>query len=151
MKKIGLGQLIGIIANVGVIGGILFLAIEVRQNNDLMEEEAQRARGESVREAYYQMADNGELAAIWVKESNGETLTAVEAVRLTSWYLRGLFGYQTSFQQLPREDLEPMTNWFRLRYQSSPTWRSMWEQNRATFVPDFVRFMEENVVDGNYE
>ena len=34
MKKIDLGQTIGILANIGVIAGIVFLAIEVSQNND---------------------------------------------------------------------------------------------------------------------
>jgi len=146
LKRLDFAQTITILANVGVIAGIVFLAVEIRQNNELMAEEAQRARGESVREGYSQLAENGELAAILVKENGGEPLTAVEEVRLGSWYIRGLFGYQTSFQQLPRDELEPMTSWFRLRYQVSPTWRIVWEQNRSTLHPDFVRFMEENVV-----
>ena len=145
MKKLDLGQSVTVLANLGVIAGILLLVLEIRQNNDLMAEEAQRARAESIREAYVQLADNGELAAIWVKETDGGELTAVEEVRLGSWYIRGLVGYQTSYQQLPREELEPMTNWFRRRYQTSPTWRTTWEQNRDTFQPDFVQFMEERV------
>ena len=36
MKKIDLGQTIGILANVGVIAGIVFLAVELRQNNELL-------------------------------------------------------------------------------------------------------------------
>ena len=36
MKKIDLGQTITILANVGVIAGIVFLAIELRQNNEYM-------------------------------------------------------------------------------------------------------------------
>ena len=36
MKKIDLGQAIGILANVGVIAGIVFLAVELRQNNELL-------------------------------------------------------------------------------------------------------------------
>ena len=145
MKKPDVGQLVSILANLAVFAGILLLVVEIRQNNDLMAEEAQRARGESIREAYTQMADNGELAAIWVKEMNGEELTAVEEVRLGSYYIRGLFGFQTSHQQLPREELEPMTNWFRDRYQTSPTWRKTWDQSRNTFSPDFVLFMEESI------
>ena len=35
MKKIELGQLIQIVANLGVIAGIVFLAVELRQNNRL--------------------------------------------------------------------------------------------------------------------
>ena len=36
MKKIHLGQSVQIIANLGVIAGIIFLAIEIHQNNQLM-------------------------------------------------------------------------------------------------------------------
>ena len=88
-----------------------------------MAEEAQRARAESIREANVQMADNGELAAIWVKEHDSGELTAVEEFRLSSFYMRGLIGYQTSYQQLPLEELGPMSGWFRQQYLTSPTWR----------------------------
>lgn len=36
MKKIDLGQAIGILANVGVIAGIVSLGMELRQNNELV-------------------------------------------------------------------------------------------------------------------
>lgn len=36
MAKIDLGQTIQVLANVGVIAGIIFLAVEIRQNNRLM-------------------------------------------------------------------------------------------------------------------
>ncbi len=89
MKKLDVGQLASILANLGVIAGILLLVVEIRQNNNLVAEEAQRACGESIREGYTQMADNGELAAIWAKEEKGEALTDVEEIRLGSWYIRG--------------------------------------------------------------
>ena len=47
MKKIDLGQTITILANIGVIAGIGFLALEVHQNNELMSAEARRSRTES--------------------------------------------------------------------------------------------------------
>jgi len=36
LKKIDLGQAIGILANAGVIAGIVFLGMELRQNNELV-------------------------------------------------------------------------------------------------------------------
>ena len=36
MKKTDLGQAIQVLANVGVIAGIVFLAVETRQNNQLL-------------------------------------------------------------------------------------------------------------------
>ena len=46
MKKIDLGQTITILANVGVIAGIVFLAIELRQNNELLGQQARIASNE---------------------------------------------------------------------------------------------------------
>ena len=40
MKKLDLGQTITILANIGVIAGIVFLGLEIRQNNELMAAEA---------------------------------------------------------------------------------------------------------------
>lgn len=40
MKKIDLGQAVGILANIGVIAGIIFLVFELQQNNKLLRAEA---------------------------------------------------------------------------------------------------------------
>ena len=37
MKKIDLGQTLNTLANVGVIAGIVFLGLELSQNNDILE------------------------------------------------------------------------------------------------------------------
>ena len=148
MKKIGLGQTITILVTICVIAGILFLAVEVRQKNEPMRDEAKRAPAESIRDARTQVAENGELAAIVVKELDGENLNVVEKYQLSSYFMRGLVAYQTSYQQLPREEVERMANYFRRTYQTSPTWRTTWEQKRDTFQPDFVQFIEQNVVNG---
>ena len=42
MKRIDLGKTVTLIANVGVIGGILLLAYELRQNNELKAAEARK-------------------------------------------------------------------------------------------------------------
>jgi len=39
MKRIDLGQTIGILANLGVIAGIVFLAVEIGQNQAALEEQ----------------------------------------------------------------------------------------------------------------
>ncbi len=147
MKKLNLGQTVGILANIGVIAGIVFLGIELRQNNDLMREEAERARSESIREGSTLVVENRELAEILVKESEGDELTAVEGLQLEHYHLRALVGYSISFRQLPTESLEAMANYFRRIYQASPAWRRMWDQWGDTFEPDFIQFMEENIVN----
>ena len=147
MKKLDVSQTISIIANVGVIAGIAFLAIEVRQNNELMADEAVRARADSIRQGYSQFVETPELTDIYIRERNGEALTEAEAFRMGAHFMRGLVGYQTAFQQLPREALDAYKSWWRLQARSNPSFRSAWAEWRVTFQPGFVEFMEENVVN----
>jgi len=44
MKKIDLGQAIGVLANLGVITGIVFLAYETHQNSELLELQVRAAQ-----------------------------------------------------------------------------------------------------------
>ena len=145
MKNIDPGQTITILANAGVIAGIAFLGLELQQNNELLVQEAQRSRAEAVRENMGVFADN---AKIWVKYRAGEPLTAAEAFRMNVMWLRTLFSYQTTFQQLPREEIVAQANGFRRFFETMPSFRTTWEQNRDTYESDFVRFMEENVTSG---
>ena len=48
MKKIDLGQTVSIMANLGVIAGIVFLAIELRQNNVLMRSQTRSEISQSI-------------------------------------------------------------------------------------------------------
>ena len=145
MKKLDLGQTINLLASGGVIAGIVFLGLELRQNNELLVQEAQRSRAEAVRGNMGVFADNAE---IWVKDQAGETLTAAEAFRMNAMWVGTLFSYQTSFQQLPRQELEAQSIGFRRYFETMPSFRTSWEQNRDTFEPDFAQFIEENVVSG---
>ena len=58
MKKLGLPQIVGVLANLGVLAGIVFLAIEIRQNTRAQELGA------------YQdiVGQIAELSQLWVKE-----------------------------------------------------------------------------------
>ncbi len=42
-----LGQTLSLLANAGVIAGLLLLAVQIRQSNDLIAEEITRSRAES--------------------------------------------------------------------------------------------------------
>jgi len=46
LKKLSAGELTQTLANIGVIAGILFLAFELRQNNELLEQQSRFAGNE---------------------------------------------------------------------------------------------------------
>ena len=126
-----------------VIFTLVFLSLQIQQNNKLMAGEAQRSRSQSAGLSMGAIAENGELAAIIIKDLNGETLNAVEALRMKWMWMRQLWGYQTSFQQLPRVEIEAMANLFRRNFEAMPSFRTSWEEIRDTFQPDFVQYLEE--------
>ena len=92
MKKIDLGQAITILANVGVIFGIVFLAIEIRHASD-----ATRLQTiESVSAGWFQLNDaiirDPQVARAWtVGLYNPSALSDTEAVQF-SMYLRMFVG-----------------------------------------------------------
>ena len=69
MKKLDLGQSIGILANVGVIAGIVFLGLELRQHNELMEAEASMATHQGGQEFAMSLAQNPALTSVLAKVS----------------------------------------------------------------------------------
>lgn len=133
-----------IIGTTAIVVSLVYVAVQIRQNNRHLAQEAQRARAQSVRENWGAFADNAE---VWVKDLNGETLTAAEAFRMNALWFRTLFSYQTSFQQLSRNEILAHANLFRRMFETMQSMRTAWEQYRDTFQPDFIRFMEENVID----
>jgi len=145
LKKVNLAQTISVLANVGVIAGIIFLGLELQQNNEMLSDEAQRARAQMFRENLAVWADNSEL---WVKDREHETLTSAEAYRISRIWLMNLWAFQTSFSQLPRNEVEGGGNLFRRQFEVMPSLRKTWEENRDAFEPEFVQYIEEDVFDG---
>jgi len=132
-----------IIGTTAVVVSLIYVAVQIRQNNRHLAHEAQRARAQSVRENLRGMADNAEIL---VKDYDGATLSAAEAYRINAFWMAILFSYQTSFLQLPRNEIMGHANFFRRFFETQPSVLATWEKNRDTFEPDFVQFMKENVV-----
>lgn len=85
MKKIDVGQTLAILANIGVIAGIFFLAIEIRQNQASLEEQntLTRLSGRDTAFEYFShwrtlLLENPELFDVWYKGRDGEELTSRE-------------------------------------------------------------------------
>jgi hypothetical protein len=133
-----------IIGTAVVVVSLIYVAIQIRQNNQYSAMEAQRARTQSVQENFKGFADNAEIC---VKDLNGETLTDVETYRMNALWMRSLFSYQTSFLQLPRNEIIGHANMFHRLFETMSSIRTTWENNHDTFHPDFVQFIDEYVIN----
>ena len=85
MKKFDLAQTITILANLGVIAGLAFLAIEVRTNtatNQIAMYQASNTNWMQINDA---LATDEELVALLLKAFSGETLDSSEKFQFDAW------------------------------------------------------------------
>jgi hypothetical protein len=87
MKKIDVGQAIGVLANAGVIGGLLVLAFEVRQNTAQMRAQAAYSINESVETLNQAVFQDREFADLLLRgEQSFDELDAIDRRRLAAYF-----------------------------------------------------------------
>jgi hypothetical protein len=151
MKKIGLGQMIGILANAAVVAGIVFLALQLEQSNRLLQAQA-RADQLAARTAPTTLIlGNVNLGPMAYKVSAGQPISAEEEYYFRQVAIYTFIQWEWQYGEyragaLKREDL-PAEGWKDIVGRSPVLWRSAWQVYRSTAVriPEFVQFMSENV------
>ena len=107
MKKIDLGQTITILANVGVIAGIVFLGIELQQNNELLVVQAEMAMSDvRANTILADVVQEPELIELMLKDE--QSLTEVERYRRLALGLRVLRNWQGRHRLTERGLLDPI-------------------------------------------
>lgn len=150
MKKIDLGQTVSIVANLGVIVGIVLLTIELNQNNELLRNEA-RYNLHAARTNEIEMGVlNPELEELWFKATEGEVLTGAERRRMESMLLGRFIRWEWYYEQyqnglIDREVL-PLAAW-RNVFSEGPIIAEIWRKQSGLLTPTFARWMEDNVVN----
>ena len=151
MKKIDFAQAATILANVGVIAGIVFLGFELRQNNDLMEADVRATYASMDQTGWGFIIENPEVIEVLIKDRNGEELTEAEEHRLNALWMQNLAQHQFRYLEGP----DSAVNWVpgqRRNFESYPSLRSAWEGSGSSrqagkdnFDSRFVKFYDENV------
>ena len=138
-----------LLANLGVIAGIAFLGIEVKQNNDLLAAESSITYMMFRVGVNERWADDAELMDLRIKSSANQDLSPEEDVRLR-YDAQSVFAYwawvfessQTGRLQELREDTNAWIN----TMQRYPYFRDAWQNNKSTYPESFVIYMDENVL-----
>jgi hypothetical protein len=150
MKKIDLGHAVQILANVGVVVGIIFLVLEINQNN---EQQASQARYNYYQERLDILRDlalNGELSEIFVKATSGDPLSGTETLRLGALFESTLVAWEYEYGEFRRGRITPeefniaaKRNRFEgLSFGIGPAWDAY-----STDAPeDFVKFVEQEII-----
>jgi hypothetical protein len=151
MKQIDLSQTIGVLANLGVIAGIVFLAIELQQNNELLGSQARTARAAVAIDSANTRVTTPELWRALMKDEHGEPLSAEEEYLIGIWYWGILQRFQYVYGEYEAgliEDADiPVGDW-QAFFVDGGVMEKLWHDIAEThFRPDFVEFMEREVVN----
>jgi len=156
MKKIEVGQVITILANLGVIAGIVFLAIELRQNNEYMAANARYDMLQNQVALLDQIALSPELSELAVRAMDSEELSPAEQMRLDALAIKSLRNWMWEYEEYQAGRLElaqlPVATW-RAMYNGQSGVISlplveMWNLGLVSQSnPSFARFMEDNVIE----
>lgn len=151
--ELTVSEVFSILANVGVVTGIVFLIVEIRQNNRYLAAQARYSLRQyradvldtmllpHVLEATHKWGRGDALTD--VERSTG-SLLAIKAIEVWEWqygeYAAGM---------LQRREL-PVAAWRLWFHGKGPPFpvpvRHIYEQRKPVLNPDFVRFFDENVV-----
>ena len=156
MKRLDLGQTINTLANIGVIAGIVFLALEVDQFQDQMEAQSNFNYYSALSNSLVQVSTSPFLSEVFAKLYAGDELTAAEEVAadnfiasiFEAWeyawreYEAGRFdASRTTMRTIASDFNELRDGPFGSRF------REHWDRGKGLREPGLVEFLERGVID----
>jgi len=155
MKKIDLGQTVQVLANIGVIAGIVFLALELRQTSNALLGATYQARALSMQDRQEQLANSEYIlpAILRLEEGSWDTISAEDRRRIGAYNdgafyrIDGMF-YQYELGLLGNEYYESvfdgeMRLWVpRWRDEGSLDRLERWGYIRPAFAREIQRYLD---------
>lgn len=147
MARLDVGQRIQLLANVGVLAGVLFLAYELRQNTIATQMMAVDSYLTNAGSLSTFIAGTDGFAEIVLKAQQGQQLSDAEALRLDVFSIHVLRTYQNvHFQYLNGVLDEELWESYRSNLARTLTvdrpLLAYWRDNRSRLTPAFNELME---------
>ena len=138
MNVDSLNRWLSLAANIGVICGIIFLAVEIGQNRESLDQanrlsllDARTTELEHYNEFRTQLAQDKELSDLWLRGRRGEPLDESEAQRFnllcTTSLWTGATMYERSIELDRPKNAEGTVNGLAMRIAAEPGTRKCWE------------------------
>ena len=140
---------LALIANVAVVAGIVFLTIEIRQNNDLLRSESRQTL---VANDVTSLTANLDNADVFAKLLSGSGLSAEDQLRISFMWALDLRNREFEYFQYTNGLLDEET-WLAYRHvilinHSSGVGRKWWDQIGRTMVdPEFAKLVDGLLAD----
>lgn len=151
MRKVDLGFTLSIIANLGVIAGIVFLAFELRQNNELLGIELRNSARDRQVSTVDIVLNNSDVDLLGLLSRPTEQIPADDRTVLVLLGIRLLIVYEQAFEEVQSglRDEADTIRLLRSVYErpvlnyGAPL---AWETYRERATRDFVEWMEEKII-----
>jgi len=149
MKKIDIGQTVGVLANVGVIAGIIFLAVELTQNQELMRAQTRNEMSRTIIELNT-LSMEDRFASLILKGQAGEPLSDVERFQYARWANNWLrywenVTYQRSMGLFDDEEWNAQRTIMRFRLNNDIGLRDAFCGTRQNYSQTMVAIMDESL------
>lgn len=147
MKKIDLSQAITILANLGVIAGIVFLAFELQQNTQAVRVASAQSYLAGGNGLDFQIATDAEFADLVIRGDDAESLSPTDKLRLERWNYAVFRQWETAYYLHKIGALEDEL-WVAYRHEvhkilsRSPAMQRYWSEGRASFTTDFQELVD---------
>ncbi len=150
MKKIDLGQTITILANVGVIAGIVFLGFEMRQNTVAVQSEASHGIQEQIGAIYEMLNDDSTMDIFLKGMEDPSSLTGIALGRFNGLLTMQLQAYQNLYLQVSAGayDQRLADGWWQLLRDTfeSRGMQEHWDTRGFILSQQFREFVETEVM-----
>lgn len=149
MKSSRVNEWLTLIANIAVVGGIIFLAIEVRQNNELLRSESRQTLVTNDLASLEANFQNADVFAKLIAESE---MSAEDQLRLSFMFALDLRNREFEYFQYINGLLDEQT-WLAYRHvilinHSTGLGRAWWDEiGRGIVDPDFAELVDQLLVD----
>ena len=149
MNSSRINEWLTLVANIAVVGGIIFLAIEVRQNNELLRSESRQAL---VTNDVASLAANFQNADVFAKLVSESEMSAEDQLRLSFMFALDLRNREFEYFQYINGLLDEQT-WLAYRHvilinHSTGLGRAWWDEiGRGIVDPEFAELIDELLVD----
>ena len=138
-----------VIGVLGVIGSLIFVALEVRQNTNAVRSATIQAIAEQSFDLNLRTAETPELLGLWRKSNNQEPLTESERDQLRALWSATIRLNQNRYQQFRLGVLNEATLFEvggRNPLYQGDSFAEFWEPRKQDYSVDFRRFIEACVV-----
>ena len=144
-----------IIAALAVIASLIYIGTELRQNTAALQAQS-RFNIMSIRTSVIDMQiQDRELLAVLHRYADGDELSAAEASAVRLMAVRMLENWQWQHNELQAGTLSfgqlPIAGWRALYHDKlvPNAISDIWESRQSAMTPEFVQFLDENVVNAS--